>query len=126
MSNILTSNTRTCQVVTTNGFNTGYTFLYHLSPKNRIDDTWFLLPPSVIIFSGVIMTDKELRFLQGHFNNRYMPDIKQTNQDNIYKVRNFSGNLTNIAFYIKAGSVLRINLSQFGLTSFYKFAQFTL
>lgn len=127
MSNVLVSDIRDCQIITANGFDTGYTFLYHLSPKNQIDQTWFRLPADIIIASGRILIHEDFRSFQGHFSNQTMPTIQRIDgEDNVYNVRNFSGRLTDAIFDVKKGSILRIGLGQFGLPAFYRFAQFTL
>ncbi|MCW1948876.1 MAG: hypothetical protein KIH89_000285 [Candidatus Shapirobacteria bacterium] len=118
---------RICQVLTTNWQDTGSVMIYRLSHKNRIDNLWYRLPPSVDIISGVIRIKEEFRVFQGHFKNKHAPQIKELNtEENTYEVKNFSGALTDAIFDIKVGSVLIIDLGQFGISQLYRFARFTL
>ncbi len=125
MANIPTD-TRVCQIVTQSGLKTGNIFYYHLSLKNQISQYWFRLPPDMSIVSGTIRIHEEFNFFLGRFNNRNRPNIERVEgEDNTYNVSNFSGSLTDAIFDVKAGSLLRINLSQFGLPHLL-FAEFTL
>jgi hypothetical protein len=127
MSNILASDIRICQIVTANGFDTGYTFLYHLSIKNQISPIWFRLPQDIIIASGIIKINEEFNFFLGKFSNQKMPTIERVEgEEDTYRVSNFSGRLTDAIFDVQKGSVLLISLSQFGFPDFYRFARFTL